>query len=182
MIGAGASALVPFAIARQTISSDWVCLTAGAYLGKVLGGGAINGVSAPLVNSTNGNTVALKGDDLILTANELQAIATRTAAFNTSIAGIVTTNSTRLALVDMHTAFNNLAFSPVGGLLVDGLFIQASFAPPSGVFSEDGVHPNNRGSAYIARIFINAINAKFSSTVPLPNISLYHGTYYPVSP
>ena len=176
------AALAPYAKARQTKSTDKVCLTAGSYLGADLGGGAVNGVSAPLVNTTNGNTLALKGDDLILTSTELTAIAARTAEFNTTISDIVTANTTRLALADTYTAFNNLAFSPVGGLLVDGLFIQSSFAPPSGVFSEDGVHPNNRGSAYLAKIFIQAINAKFGATVPIPNISLYHGTYYPVSP
>jgi hypothetical protein len=127
--------------------------------------------------------MSLKGDDLILTAAELTAIAARTAEFNASIAAIATTDNARLALVNIHTEFNNLAFSPFGGLLIDGkTFATASFAPPTGVFSEDGVHPNNKGSAYIAKIFIKAINAKFGATVPEPDISLYHGTYYPVSP
>ncbi|MDH4058013.1 MAG: hypothetical protein OEU76_04580, partial [Cyclobacteriaceae bacterium] len=159
-----------------------VCLTAGAYLGKDLGGGALNGVSAPLVNNTSAGTASLKGDDLILTKEELAAIAARTAEYNASISGIVAANTTRLALVDAFAKFNELAFSPVGGLVVDGLFIRASFAPPNGIFSEDGVHPNNRGSAYIAKLFIQAINDKFGSSVPLPNIALYHGTYLPVSP
>lgn len=87
-----------------------------------------------------------------------------------------------MALADIYTKFNELATSPTGGLVVDGLFIRSTLAPPNGVFSEDGVHPNPRGSAYIAKIFVQAINTKFGSTVPEPNISRYFGTFFPVSP
>ncbi|GIV36298.1 MAG: outer membrane protein [Cyclobacteriaceae bacterium] len=181
-----AAALLPYAQARLTTNADRVCLTAGGYLGRnvdITGDAVpdgVNGVSIPLVNTTSSGTRALKGDDLILIAEELSAIASRIEAFNASIAAVVAANSTRLALADVNAVFASLASVP--GQLVDGIFINASFAPPSGVFSEDGVHPNPRGAAYLAKIFIQAINAKFGSTVPLPNISRYYGTYYPVSP
>src|SRR6185436_9297743 len=51
--------LLPYAIARQTKSSDLTCLTAGGYLGKnvdITGDGipdGVNGVSIPLVNTTS---------------------------------------------------------------------------------------------------------------------------------
>ena len=180
------AALLPYAQARLTTIADRVCLTAGSYLGTnvdITGDGTpdgVNGVSIPLVNTTSSGTRALKGDDLILIAEELSAIASRIEAFNASIAAVVEANSTRLALADVNAVFASLASVP--GKLVDGIFINATFAPPSGVFSEDGVHPNPRGAAYLAKIFIEAINAKFGSTVPLPNISRYYGTYFPVSP
>jgi hypothetical protein len=180
------AALLPYAQARQTTNADRVCLTAGSYLGTnvdITGDGVpdgVNGVSIPLVNTTSPATRSLKGDDLILISDELSAIAARIAAFNASIASIVEANSARLALVNINAAFQALASVP--GMEVDGIFINATFAPPGGVFSEDGVHPNPRGAAYIAKLFIQAINAKFGSTVPVPNISRYYGTYFPVSP
>ncbi len=181
-----AEALLPYAQARLTTNADRVCLTAGGYLGTnvdINGDGnpdGVNGVSIPLVNTTSAGTRALKGDDLILIPTELTAISDRIAEFNSAIAATVMANSSRLALADVNAAFAALASVP--GQVVDGIFINATFAPPSGVFSEDGVHPNPRGAAYLAKIFIQAINAKFGSTVPLPNISQYYGTYFPVSP
>jgi hypothetical protein len=180
------AALLPYAQARQTTNADRVCLTAGSYLGTnvdITGDGVpdgVNGVSIPLVNTTSPATRSLKGDDLILISDELSAIAARIAAFNASIADVVAANSARLALVNINAAFQTLASVP--GMEVDGIFINATFAPPGGVFSEDGVHPNPRGAAYIAKLFIKAINDKFGSTVPVPNISRYYGTYFPVSP
>jgi hypothetical protein len=50
------------------------------------------------------------------------------------------------------------------------------------VFSEDGVHPNSRGYAFMANTFISAINAKFTSTIPAVDISKYLGTGLPVNP
>jgi hypothetical protein len=60
--------------------------------------------------------------------------------------------------------------------------ITPSFVPPTGAFSEDGVHPNSRGYAFMANIFIQAINTKFSANVPLADISKYKGTGLPVNP
>lgn len=188
MVSAGASALVPYAQARLTTSADKVCLTAASYLGTdvdITGDGTpdgVNGVSIPLLNTTSTATRALKGDDLILIPSEIAAITDRINAFNTTISKIVNANSARLALVDVHGKFNELATSPIGGITVDGLLLRATFIPPHGIFSEDGVHPNAKGAAYLAKIFIEAINAKFGSTVPLPNVALYYGTSAPVSP
>ena len=62
---------------------------------------------------------------------------------------------------------NNVAITP----LID---------PPTGIFSEDGVHPNGRGYAYLSNIFIEAINAKFGASIPLTNISKYKPTGLPI--
>ncbi|MFM7851876.1 MAG: hypothetical protein ACKO96_08155, partial [Flammeovirgaceae bacterium] len=64
----------------------------------------------------------------------------------------------------------------------DGVSITPSFAPPTGAFSEDGVHPNSRGYAFMANIFIDAINAKFGATIPKAKLSDYKGTALPVNP
>jgi hypothetical protein len=147
-------------------------LPAASFIGTLVDNNLqlINGVTVPLA------------DQWVLTATELQEIRDRIDAFNNAIATKVGTYSERIALVNINQRFSQLANSPTGGLVVDGMFIRATFAPPNGIFSEDAVHPNPRGAAYIAKVFIEAINAKFGATVPLPNISKYYGTYSPISP
>jgi lysophospholipase L1-like esterase len=178
--------LRPYAMARQTKNTDLITLSAGSHIGKnidITGDGTpdgVNGVSLPLVNTTNATTTSLKGDDLVLIPSEINLIQERVTAFNQVIAQAAANSNGRIALADVYTAFNNLASGAVTS--VDGVPVNASFAPPFGLFSVDGVHPNNRGSAYLARIFVQAINEKFGSTVPLPNISTYHSTPLPVSP
>jgi lysophospholipase L1-like esterase len=176
LLGAGAinstqrAQLAPLQRARQATSADIITLSAGSILGTVVGGNplAVNGVSVPLA------------DQFVLLPSESTAIKNRIDAFNTIIRDVVTANTSRLALADMNAKFNDVVNRVV--VNVDGIPVNATFAPPTGLFSEDGVHPNNRGSAYIARIFIEAINAKFGSTVPLPSIATYKSTPLPVSP
>ncbi len=178
--------LLPYARARQTKQTDLITLSAGAYLGTNLdisGDGVpdgVNGVSLPATNTTSAGTRSLKGDDLSLVPTEIAAIQARTTEFNTIISNIVTANTTRLALADVNAAFTAVVTGATK--LVDGMPVAATFIPPAGIFSEDGVHPNNRGSAYLAKIMIDAINAKFGATVPSPNLSQFRGTAAPVSP
>jgi hypothetical protein len=159
---------------REATAQDLLVLPAASFIGTIVGGDPtkINGVTVPLA------------DQWVLIPTEITEITTRINDFNAAIAAKVNDTGTanRLALADINTKFTELATSPTGGLVVDGLFIRATMPPPNGIFSEDGVHPNPRGSAYIAKIFIQAINAKFGATVPEPNISKYYGTYFPVSP
>jgi hypothetical protein len=159
---------------REATAQDLLVLPAASFIGTLVGGDPtlINGVTVPLA------------DQWVLIPTEITEITTRINDFNAAIAAKVNNPGTanRLALADINAKFTELATSPTGGLVVDGIFIRSTMPPPNGVFSEDGVHPNPRGSAYIAKIFIQAINAKFGSTVPEPNISKYYGTYFPVSP
>ena len=59
--------------------------------------------------------------------------------------------------------------------------ITYDFAPPTGMFSTDGIHPNARGYSIIANKFIDAINEKFGATVPHGNPSSYPGPGFPVT-
>lgn len=162
--------LAPYEQIRQTTSADLICLSAGAILGKTVGGNPqlINGLTVPL------------GDQYALIPAEITAIKDRTAAFNATIASVVAGSSNRIALVDANAKFTKLANSATAA--VDNIPVNATFAPPYGLFSEDGVHPNNRGSAYIAKIFIEAINEKFGATVPLPSIAKDYSTHLPINP
>jgi hypothetical protein len=174
--GAGAitpaqrAALAPYEQVREAASTDIITLSAGGVLGTLVGGNPnfINGVTIPLA------------DQYSLIPSEITAIRDRTTAFNNIIKDVVSDNSARLALADINVKFTAIVTRET--TMVDGIPVNATFAPPAGLFSPDGVHPNNRGSAYIAQVFIEAINAKFGASVPLPSIATYHSTGLPVSP
>jgi hypothetical protein len=84
----------------------------------------------------------------------------------------------RVALADVDQSFNALLGTQFA--TYNGVTITPNINPPTGIYSEDGVHPNSRGYAFISNIFIEAINAKFGSTIPLTNISKYQATALPI--
>ena len=174
MIANGAEALVPYAQARQTTATDLIPLAAGAVLGKPYMENplAIQGVSWPLA------------DQYALTVTEIIEIETNIAGYNAIIDGAIDGSGDRLAVADVKTAYNNLLGASIlnSGLVVDGVTIATTFAPPAGAYSEDGLHPNDRGYAYTANVFIDAINSKFGATVPNVCLSDNGGTGLPVSP
>lgn len=171
----GASALVPYARARQAKSTDLIPLAAGSILGTCNGGNpsAVWGVSFPVT------------DQYALTPAETTAILTRTAEFNAAINNAVnsaTNNAnTRLALADIRKGYADLVTARI--LAPDGsASISPSFAPPAGAYSEDGLHPNSRGYAYTANLFIDAINSKFGATIAKARLADYKSTGLPVNP
>lgn len=173
MNGAGASALVPYAKARQASSTDLIPLAAGSILGTCNGGNpnAVWGVSYPVT------------DQYALTAAETTSILSTTAAYNSAITAAVATvngSSTRLVIADVRKALND--FVTAKAIVSNGVTITPSFAPPTGAWSEDGLHFNNRGNAFAANVFINAINTGFSAVIPNASLASYTGTKLPVTP
>lgn len=166
------AALAPYAKARQTTSSDLVPLSAGAVLGTYLGGdpSKVYGVSVPMA------------DKYILIKEEIDSIKTYTTAYNNIIKGVASNFSTRVAVADVNAVFNSLI--QAGAYISDGVMIQPSFSPPFGAFSEDGVHPNSRGYAFLANIIIDAINNKteWGAVVPKASLADYGGTGLPLHP
>lgn len=175
LLGAGAitaaqrAGLEPYRKARQTTATDLITLSAGGILGTTVGGNplAVNGVSVPLA------------DNFVLLPSEITEVRERTIAFNNIIKGIADANSTRLAFADVNATFTALVTNKAG--VYNGVTITPNFAPPTGVFSEDGVHPNSRGYSFMANVIIDAINAKFGATIPKASIADYKGTGLPVS-
>lgn len=151
---------------RQATANDLICLPASSILGVDAGSGP-QGLQDPLK------------DNLVLTATEIVEVKGRTNAFNTIIANAVSTNNTRLALVDAHTILTSIRATPI---LIGGIALTSSFEPPYGLFSADGVHPNGRGSAFMANKFLEAINTKFNANIPLVNPNDYPGNDLPVNP
>jgi len=168
------AALIPYARARQATATDLVPLAAGSVLGTCAGGNpsAVYGVSYPV------------SDANMLIYPEIVEIETAIGGYNAIISAAVAGSSDRLALADVKTAYANLLGASIAtkGTVVNGVTIASSFAPPAGIFSEDGLHPNNRGNAYTANIFIDAINSKFTAKVPKICINQYSGTGLPVNP
>jgi hypothetical protein len=164
----GAGALVPYARARQTTVADKLPLAAGSVLGTLVGGNPslINGVTVPLA------------DEFVLIPSEITAINDARTAFNAAIQTTVDANSTRLALADVNAALTTLVTNQAA--VYNGVTITPNINPPTGIYSEDGVHPNSRGYAFLSRVFIQAINTKFGATIPLTDISKYSATALPI--
>lgn len=108
----------------------------------------------------------------VLDAGEIAKITTATAAFNTVIKNAAQTN--QLAFADMAAKMQ----SAKTGLIYDGLTFTTTFVT-GGIFSLDGVHMNQQGSAIVANYFIEAINAKYGSTIPMAEVTLYPGIAFP---
>ena len=176
LLGAGAitsaqrAGLTPYQQVRQTTSSDLIPLTAGGILGTTVGGNPlyVNGVTVPLE------------DKYVLLPSEQTAIKNAIDGFNTTIKAVAAAFSSRVAVADVNAAFTNFITNQI--VASDGVFVTPNFTPPTGAFSEDGVHPNSRGYAYMANIFIDAINAKFGATVPHASLADYHGVGLPLVP
>jgi len=169
-------ALGAYGQVRQATATDLITLSAGGVLGTC----AIPpGATTPSASYLTGVTAPLS-DQFVLLPSEITEIKTRTAAFNTIIKNAVDASGGRVALADINAAYAALVTNKAA--VVDGVTITPSFAPPTGIFSEDGLHPNSRGAAYLANIFISAINAKFGATVAKANLANFKGTGLPVNP
>lgn len=162
------AALVPYQRVRQTTQTDIIPLSAGTVLGTTVGGNPtmVNGVTVPLA------------DQYVLIPSEIAQIETARAAYNAVVANTVAAYSTRLALADVNAALTS--FVTARAAIANNITVTPNINPPTGIYSEDGAHPNSRGYAFIANVFIDAINAKFGATVPKVNLAKYSATALPI--
>jgi len=123
-----------------------------------------------------------------LTAQDIVEIETARGTFNAMIEGAVNAanqGGVRLGIYDANSPSS--AFSDIFGLSdgepgirINGTLFQPDFSP-NGVFSTDGVHPNQRGNAILANEFINEIENTFDASIPeadvilLPSVQLCAG-------
>ncbi|MEX1240769.1 MAG: hypothetical protein WEB30_13680 [Cyclobacteriaceae bacterium] len=173
--GAGAitaeqrAALVPYEQVRQTKAGDIIPLGAGSVLGTLAdpaNPASVRGVGVPLA------------DQYALIPSEIAAIEAARLGYNAAISDVAANYSTRLALADVNAAVNTFLTNKV--FVSDNVTATPNINPPTGIYSEDGMHPNSRGYAFIANIFIDAINAKFGATVPKANLGKYGATGLPI--
>lgn len=161
---------IPIPMIRQTNISDLVALSAGAELGQRANPAdptSVIGVGVPL---------GFNGNDYILTTTDQGVISDRIAAFNATIKSKAD-GSTDLILFDAHSFYANFAEN---GASINGSGLTSSIVPPFAAFSVDGIHPNPRGSAYLANQFVEAINKGFNSTLNTVNPNDYVGNELPV--
>lgn len=160
--------LLPYAMARQTKSTDILPLAAGSVIGTAIGGDPtkVNGVSVPLA------------DQYALIPSEIAAINDARTAFNATVKAVADANPSRLAHADINAALNAFVTARAG--VYNGVTITPKIDPPTGIYSEDGVHPNSRGYAFLSRVFIDAINTTFTAKIPLTDISKYGATGLPI--
>ena len=159
------AALVPYQQVRQSTPTDVFPLSTGSVLGTA-GTFGIWGLSEPLT------------DQYAIVPAEKDAINAARTAFNAAVQATVDAFSSKLALADVSADMAALVTSRAG--VYNNVTITPNINPPTGIYSEDGVHPNSRGYAFISRSFIKAINAKFGSTIPLTDLSKYSATGLPI--
>lgn len=160
--------LLPYAQARQTTNADILPLSAGSVIGTSIGGDAtkVYGVSVPLP------------DQYAIIPTESMAIEGARVSFNAAVKATADANPDRLAFADVNKAFED--FLAAKAYVYNNVTLTPNINPPTGIYSEDGVHPNSRGYAFVSRTIIEAINSKFGSTVPLTDISKYSATALPI--
>jgi len=164
-----AAALLPYAQARQTKNTDIIPLSTGSVLGTLKDANpqAVWGVSYPVL------------DRHVLIPSEIAEISQRITDYNASIKVIADGNA-NLAYADVNKAIAD--FVTARAYVINNVTITPNINPPTGIYSEDGLHPNSRGAAFIAGAFIDGINAKFGATIPRPNLSSFQATGLPINP
>lgn len=158
--------------ARQATASDLLLLTSAGAIGQLNEGrlAQLMAFGVPAADaaqlSINGVTYPME-DQWVLTPAEQSAVAAAQASYNATIQALAGAND--LAYVDARAALQAIAG---GGVPFDGGVVTSTFVTGGG-FSLDGVHPSPRGYALTANTIIDAINAKYGSTVPGVNIGAY---------
>jgi lysophospholipase L1-like esterase len=163
-----------FGQARQSKATDLVVLTTRTAIGTApTSSDSGLGFAPPAPLDKFGITYPLQ-DKHILIPSEIQAIKTATDAYNTTISSIAEAKG--LALVDTKAVMNELSTT---GIRFGNYSMSATYVT-GGAFSLDGVHPSARGYAFIANIFIDAINEKYGSTIRKVDLGKYP-IQYPAS-
>lgn len=160
--------LLPYARARQTKPGDILPLSAGSVIGTTVGGDPtkVYGASIPLP------------DQYVLIPSEITAIETARQAFNGIVKAAADANAERLAFADVAKTLDDFITARI--LVFNNVTITPNINPPTGIYSEDGVHPNSRGYAFLSRTFIEAINTRFGSSIHPTDISKYPATGLPI--
>ncbi len=129
-------------------SGDFVLLSASAEIG------AGRGIPAAL----GGSGIPLS-DAVVLTAGEAANIRARVVQYNATIASVAQQHGA--ALVDANAFLNDVR---AHGINIGGVTYGSAFLT-GGLFSYDAVHPTAFGYAYIANLFIDAINETFGGNI-----------------
>ena len=113
-------------------------------------------------------------DALVLDPTEVATAINAINAYNASIASVA--SSKGFALNDINGFFIQIRNADAtGGYSFNGLKLSTTYVT-GGIFSLDGIHPTNQGHAIVANEFIKTINAKWSTSISLINVSQIPGS------
>lgn len=161
---------VTFGRVRQTkkgdTSTDLILLSTSSVIGATAAG-------APSPLNKYGISYPLQ-DKHVLIPSEISEMEAAVIAYNTIIKSAAEAKG--LAFVDAKSAMAQLSTT---GVSFGNFQMTASYIT-GGAFSLDGVHPTPRGYAYIANLFINAINKKYEATLRTVNLAEYQ-TLFPLT-
>ena len=185
MSAAQRAGLEPYRFARQATDNDKAVLAAQGVLGLPQSVG-LDGIAGTADDPIWGVSWPLS-DEHLLTATELVEFETARLTLNAGIKAKVkelnenvVVNSAglnRLALVDLDGTY--AAGATNSPLSDNGVVVTYDFAPPTGMWSFDAVHPNARGYALLANKWIEPINAHFGSSIPKAQVGWYPGPSLP---
>lgn len=110
----------------------------------------------------------------VLDKDEVAIVKNYISAINAEI--IASTKAHGYFVVDLHQFMEKL--NNESGVTFDGISFTPKFVS-GGLYSIDGVHPNNRGYAMIANEYIRTINQSYGSNLKPVTISNYRGVTFP---
>jgi lysophospholipase L1-like esterase len=142
---------------------DYILLTGGPYLAGGFGypigtTSYLSGVPVP------GTGIPLP-DTLVLLEAEVASMRSAVAAYNAAIRSEAAARG--FALVDLGGLLRQAATT---GFVIGGTTYTSAFLT-GGLFSLDGVHPNDLAQALICNELIAAVNRTFGAKVPLVNVT-----------
>jgi lysophospholipase L1-like esterase len=147
------------ALTGGAINADGIELLTGVKKKDYVPLSQIPAVVAIIGNPSSGPLA----ENQILRANEVKKIQKGIKKFNKKIAALARAND--WALVDIFSILNDYNRN---GLMVGTVPLTTNYL--GGIFGLDGVHPSNTGHALVAAAFVQAINAKYGTTLAPPNI------------
>ena len=138
-------------------AGDFVLLNAGADLatGKGFAAGSYN-----YVNPAAPGTGVPLDDAEVLSASEAANITAAVDGYNTAIRAEAALAGA--AVVDLHGLLETAA---TVGLPYQGSIYNADYIT-GGLFSLDGVHPNDLAHGFLANLMIDAVNRTYGSSIP----------------
>jgi hypothetical protein len=125
---------------------------------------ALGGTGQPLADGSFTPPSTLTAG-YVLYPDEVAAIRSRISELNAEITVAASANGA--ILVDTNALFNDIS---AHGYHVGGIDLSSAFLT-GGLFSADGVHPNNIGHAVLADTIIQALNEERELEIERPNIA-----------
>lgn len=157
--------------ARQATAKDLILLPTLSIIGTApTSSNSGLGIAPAYPLDKFGITFPLQ-DAHVLIPSETAEIKIATDAYNASIKTIAETKG--LAFVDVKSIMDKLSIT---GIVSNSLTMNSTYIT-GGSFSLDGIHPSARGYALITNAFIDAINAKYSSTLKKVDLGKYKILY-----